>query len=72
MCQVMGLAQWQKWKSRVLSMVPSPDAGEAGGPGAHLSTSVGCWSGLPHFGSVLKGPGGDSGAVGQEAGLSEG
>ena len=43
-------------------MFPNPDACEAGGLGAHLSTSVGHWSRLFPLGSVLTGAVGDSGA----------
>lgn len=50
-------------------MFPNPDACEAGGLGAHLSTSVGHWSRLFPLGSVLTGAVGDSGAVGQGTGM---
>lgn len=44
-------------------MFPNPDACEAGGLGAHLSTSVGHWSHLFPLGRVL------TGAVGQGTGM---
>lgn len=72
MWKVMEPAQGQKWKSRIFSIFPNPEAWEAGGLGAHLSSSVGCRSGLSPIGSVLEGVEGDSGAVGREDGLREG
>lgn len=73
----MECSQGQKWKTRLFSTFPNPDAWGGGGGGgggldAYLSTSVGCWSDLFPIGSVLKGAVGSSGGMGQGTGMRDG